>query len=595
MNKHIELLKLYDKAYTEGRPAITDTEYDEFRRFVYSQYPDDPYFQTVGAPVQGGTKVSLPYVLGSLNKVKTDTVEKWTQGKGELVASYKLDGVSFMCTWENDKVVFASTRGDGSEGQDITEKIKLIVPEIPGLHRVSLRGELLLTGDDHIKLGFKNRRNGVAGIISKDDVSLDALDKLHPVFYEVLDNDGDVPRTEQERLKFIEDLNLNVVPWQTIATNEDLLNVLTLMITEAKNQNYDTDGIVLTEDETEREDVMYPTNKVAFKVNTEAVRAKVAKVEWNLGRTGRVTPLVYIEPMELDGVTVSKATGFNAEFIATSGIGAGSVVGVVRSGGVIPYLTEVFDKVEPTLPENCPSCDNRLKWKGVDLVCDNKDCYDTKVRQIAHFFKTMGSEYISETTVRNLGVSSIEEMYDLDELEIAGIEGFGIKKAEQIYYEIQKTLNNTPENLLTSFGIPGVGKTLAEPILRKYKFDELFTIDEVQYIPGVGTILSDNLVNNIGKYVNLYNFLLNKGLKFKEKDMTSSVAGKMFALTGKMPMKRDDIIRLIVSKGGSVKGMSKSTDYLVTDDPYSGSVKNTKAQSYGTKIIDFDSLMEMVR
>lgn len=595
MNKHIELLKLYDQSYTDGKPVISDTEYDEFRGFVYSQYPDDPYFQTVGAPVQSGTKVSLPYVLGSLDKVKTDTVTKWTQGRGELVASYKLDGVSFMCMWIDGKIALASTRGDGNEGQDITNKMRSILPNIHVKAMVALRGELLLTGQDHVELGLKNRRNGVAGLVSRDDVSVNDLKKIVPVFYEVLDYEAETLTTEQERLQFIEDLNLSVVPWQTIATNEDLLNVLTLMMTEAKNQNYDTDGIVLTKNETEREDVMFPTNKVAYKVNLEAVRANVVGIEWNVGRSGRVTPTVLISPIEIGGVTVSRATGFNYEFIRTNKIGTDTIIGIVRSGQVIPYITEVFEATEPLIPLYCPSCHTHLKEKGVDLVCINPDCYDARVRQIAHFFKTMGSEYISETTVRNLGVSSIEDMYELDELEIAELEGFGIKKAEQVCYEIQKTLNNTPENLLASFGIPGVGKTLARPILMKYKFDELFTIDDVQYIPGVGEILSNNLVNNIGKYNNLYNFLLSKGLKFKEKNMNSDVAGKMFALTGKMPMKRNEVIKMIVDKGGSVKGMSKSTDYLVTDDPDSGSIKNQKAQSYGTKIIDFNELLEMVK
>jgi len=242
---------------------------------------------------------------------------------------------------------------------------------------------------------------------------------------------------------------------------------------------------------------------------------------------------------------------------------------------------------------NCPSCNGKLIWEGVDLVCGNSDCYDSKVRQIAYFFKTLGAEYFTETTVRNLGITSVEEAYELDELDIANIEGFGIKKAEQIYFEIQKTLKTTPEKLLAAFGISGVGNTLATPILAKYGFDELFTIKSVDGVDGVGDILSDNLVSSINDFKDLYEFLKEKGLEFMKKEKTN-ISGMIFTLTGKMPMKRDIITQMIVKKGGTVRGISKNTNYLVTDDPNSGSVKNKKAQSYGTTIIDFDGLMELI-
>jgi len=151
-----------------------------------------------------------------------------------------------------------------------------------------------------------------------------------------------------------------------------------------------------------------------------------------------------------------------------------------------------------------------------------------------------------------------------------------------------------PENLLAAFGIGGIGKTLSGPILEKYKFDDLFVIDSIEDIDGVGSILSDNLVNNINKFASLYNFLLEKNLKFIKKEK-SMISGKIFTLTGKMPMKRDDIIKLIISKGGNVKDISKGTNYLVTDDTSSGSNKNLKAKQLGTSIIDFNTLLSMIK
>lgn len=587
-----------DLLYHQGNPVMTDTEYDILKDKVKSLYSDHPYFNTVGAPVENGNKVKLPFVLGSLDKESIDTVNNWITKKGEVVVSHKLDGVSFMVTYDNGVVVFASTRGDGEQGQDITNKLKPILPTIEMKNTISLRGELLLMNNSHVELGFKNRRNGVAGIINKDVVTLEELNHIKPVFYEILDCEN-IPQTEYERLLLIENLGLNVVRHYTDFEHNDINNsvLISLLLNDKSNAQYDIDGLVLTKNNSIRENTMLPSNKIAFKVNTEAIKVVVTNVEWKLGRTGRVTPLVHIEPVELEGVTISKATGFNRDFIFQNKLGIGSIVGLIRANQVIPYITEVFKEADLNIPTECPSCGEELAHIGVDIVCQNDDCYDSKVRKIAHFFKTLGSDYITETTVRNLDVISIEEMYELDELDIANIEGFGIKKAEQIYYEIQKTLKVTPDKLLAAFGINGIGRTLAPVILNKYSFDELFTITSIDNVEGIGEILSDNLVNNINDYYELYCYLKSIGLQFTtiEKINSDDINGKIFTLTGTMPMKRNEIVKMITMRGGSVKGISKSTHYLVTDDPNSGSVKNTKAQSYGTKIIDFNELLTLLK
>lgn len=587
----IEQLKQHDKDYFNGIATMTDTEYDLLKQKAKNQYPLDPYFKTIGSPVTID-KVNLPYVLGSLDKTNIDNVYKWIKDNGDIIVSYKLDGISFMVIYEDGKVTFASTRGDGNEGQDITEKMKTILPEIKIKDYIALRGELLLTDDEHLKLGYKNRRNGVNGALAN------SIESLVPVFYELLDAPDVDVMYEDQRLLYIKDtLELNTVDFFILygKDNKNVVNILVKYLLESKAQlNYDIDGLVLTKNESVRENVMIPENKIAFKVNTDAVKVKVTDIEWNVGRTRKIIPTILLEPTELDGVTISRTTGFNYDYIRNNQIGKGSVIGLIRAGGVIPYITEVFESEGYVELEKCPSCGNEeLELNGVDVVCTNEDCYDSKVRQIAHYFKTMGSDFITETTIRNMGISSIEDMYELDELEIAGIEGFGIKKAEQIFYEIQKTLKVTPDKLLAAFGISGIGKTLAPVILNRYKFEDLFEAESIENVEGVGEILSINLVNNINKFKPLYEYLLMKGLTFMKTEKTS-ISGLVFTLTGKMPMKRDVITRMITAKGGSVKGISKSTDYLVTDDPNSGSIKNRKAQEQGTKIIDFETLMEMI-
>jgi DNA ligase (NAD+) len=590
----IDLLKKYDSLYADGNPTITDTQYDMLKESVRAQFPNDPYFEAVGSTVANGNKISLPFVMGSLDKVKIDTVEKWFKEQNDdIIASYKMDGVSFACTWIDGSVSSAYTRGNGYEGQDITEKVKVFVKDITLPGKITMRGECVLIGDTYKRLGFKNRRNGVAGLLNRDDVTVEDLKNIVPMFYEIIQSNY-IIYTEEERLSLMNVLTKSVPKWITINKDNNLISdTLVDLLVEAKDGDVDVDGIVLTKNNSDRENVFYPEHKVAFKVNTEAVRVKVTDVTWNLGRTGRITPLVYVEPVGLGGVTVSKATGFNYKFIVDNDLGIGSEIGIVRSGDVIPFITEIYTVGVCNVPDVCPSCGEKVIRSGVDIVCKNPDCRDAKVRRIAHFFKTLGSDYITETTISNLGVNSIEEMYNLEELDIAGIDGFGIKKAEQIYYEIQKTLSITSDLLLAAFGISGIGKTLSVPILKKYDFEELFNIDAIEDVDGVGDILSDNLVNNINNFRDLYNFLKEKGLRFIMKEK-SNISGKIFTLTGAMPMKRDEIVKLIVMKGGIVKGICKSTDFLVTADTGSGSIKNQKAQLYGTKIIDFDQLMVML-
>jgi len=302
--------------------------------------PTNEYFSLVGAKVTSRKKAKLPYVLGSLTKMKSDKVMDWIKKKGnEVIVSAKLDGASIYVEWENGKVIFASTRGDGYEGQDITEKAKFFVPDIPTKNKVCLRGEALLVGDSYKRLGFTNRRNGVAGLLNRDDVSPEDLYEIDVVFYEYINNDSYI--FEYERLNYIEWFGLNVVPYTSYST--PTLERLNILLFEYKNNcKYDVDGLVITRTRSSRENAYYPLNKIAYKVNEEAVKVKVIGIEWNVGRSGRIVPTVLIEPTIINDTTIARATGFNAKYIQDNKIKEGSIIGVIRSGEVIPYITEVF-------------------------------------------------------------------------------------------------------------------------------------------------------------------------------------------------------------------------------------------------------------
>ncbi len=591
----LDQLQYADEMYAKGTPVMSDREYDILRAKFRNTFPNNPYNKVVGASVEG-EKVKLPFTLGSLNKVKPDGSYQDFQNKytGEKVYWAKLDGVSVLVQYIDGVYYRSLTRGDGEYGQDVTEKLMSAVPmELNENVTGSYRAEVLLTEDAHIVLGYKTRRNGVAGILNRDDQSETGFLKVK--FYEVVEDlDWDLKdNTEVDRIKRMEELGFDLAPY-VVGNNksdEELVEILRNWKTE---NPFDIDGIVVVLNESEREDTYYPDLKVAFKVNEESVICDVVGLTWKVGRTGRVVPVVNIKPTEIGGVTVSNATGFNYEFIVDNGVGAGSKVGIYRSGDVIPYIDFVEDGVKLDGELMCPSCFNPTVRKGVDMVCENESCPDQLLLKTEYFLTTLGCENVTTVTLKKIGVNSIYDAYELDEFEITELDGFGIKRAEQIMFEINKTLKTNPAKLLAAFGVAGIGESNAQGILKVYDFDQLWDLDEFQLtkVSGIGKVLAKNFVDQIGEFKEVYEYMKDKGLTWNTE--TNSLRGKVFCLTGTAPIKRDNIVKMIESNGGYVKGMSKKVDVLVTNDINSQSGKAKKAREYGTQIISYDDLMEEI-
>ena len=594
MNK-IDQLKEYDeKYYNTGTSPISDTEYDILKDEARDELPIDPYFDTVGYTVPGD-KVKLPYVLGSLDKIKTDSLDKWlNEHPGEICISHKLDGVSSQVDYKNSKVIFSSTRGNGYEGKDITDKAKIFCSKVNTNNLLVVRGEALLLGNDHIKLGFKNKRNGVAGILNRDGIN--NCDKIVPYFYELINSYPYVPDTEIERFEKMESIGLKVPRYKLLDRNNALDDLIDMLNEDTK---YETDGIVLAVNVSERENVYYPENKVAFKINIDVRDAVVVDEEWNTGRTGRVTPVLIIEPVEIDGVTITRCSGFNADFIVSNNISKGTKMEIVRSGGVIPYIVKVHkDTKDPkiVLPSKCPSCNGPLIRKEVELICTNLECPSQSYKKVEHFLKTMGTENITIKTLEKLDVDTIQKAYELDEYEISNINGFGIKRGVQITNEIQKTLKCKPENLLAAFGIPELGRTLSPILIEKFEtLDNVLnaTENELERCDGVGPKTSKYITEKSGECKKIYKYLQEKGLKFV-KEESEPLKGLIFTLTGSYEIKRDILTKRIINKGGMVKGISKSTSFLVTNDLDSTSGKMKKAEKYNITIIPYEKLMDML-
>lgn len=590
---NIKKLQEYDDLYyNDGTSPVSDLEYDRLKEKAKKENPDHPYFQRVGSKNFKTGKVDLPFILGSLTKTTLETIDEFLQGiNGPKIVMEKLDGVSFYVEYLDGQVKFSSTRGDGYTGRDITEKAKIFCSNINPRGKIKLRGEAMLIGEIHEEIGFKTARNGVAGIINRDDGKY--CEHIVPFFYEAIEG---IEGNEIEKLEFIR-YNIGRTPRYMLLEDNDVGMLLSFLEVSRKYSVYETDGLVISPLNYEREDVLYPENKVAFKVNREPIETTVTKVDWKVTRTGRITPIVHVKPVKIQGVTVSKATGFNYDFIITNNIGKGAVVKIVRSGDVIPYITAVEKIADegPAHPIECPSCGKTLFTQGVDLRCNNPLCDESSYYKTEYFLRTLGAENISYKTLMKLGLNSPKSCYEVDEWEISSIDGFGMKKAQIVFDEIQSTLSTTPEKLLAAFGIPNVSLITAQAIISKMEtLENVFnaTANEFERIEGIGEKTAKNLVENLPNYIELYQFLQENGLTFESRG--SILRNKVFCLTGKGPMSRPNLIKAIEGEGGYVKGMSKSVDYLVCADKNTKSSKAKKARKYGTKIITYDELMEIL-
>ena len=593
--KEIKRLIEYDDLYyNTGEIGVLDHEYDELKEKMKAKYPDHPYFKTVGSTPEDN-EIKLPVVLGSLEKTNLEKVFDWQKGKGYIVASEKVDGVSVLCEWTNGKLTFASTRGDGYTGQNIFDKVNLLYPIVEEEGKVSLRGDATFFNDDYLipvykGKKYKNRRNGTAGILNRKDYKEDDMKLLKILFYEVVSTERDIDE-EYERFIYIRRLGLKTPEFQLINSAENITPILVNMLTKSKESSpYDVDGIVLAKNLSKRENVLLPENKIAFKMNIEGVEVNVVGVEWNTSRTGRVKPVILLEPTNIGGVTISRVTGFNASFIEDKIIGKGAKISLIRSGDVIPHITNVIKASDNMkLPKRCGVCNSLLKWHGEDLSCTGNFCKGVTGKILAHFFKKLGVVGFSEANLNKFGVTSVEDFLNIENQQRMYI---SYTQKRKFRAQFPKILNTTPAKLLEAFGIPGIGKTQARDLTSRFVFDHLFKITEDEV--GLGPKTNKVFVDNINNYRKTYDYMKSRGMKFIQEEKSQVLSGKKFVITGSLPYRRDEITSKIEDLGGSVTGsVTTKVDYLITNSPWVKSTKMRKAELWSIPIISYSDFLQL--
>ena len=331
-----------NEAYRKGNPIIPDEEYDILLSKLEDKMNFIEFESFKKTLMEESGEYKHLYIMGSLNKIRygENELNKWINKHKvkAIVVSEKLDGCSFTARYVDGKFYDGASRGDGVTGTDWTEKLKYILPQtIEAKDTLIIRGELMLCGDSHIKLGYKNQRNGVTGIMGEDDIVPEKLKEVRAFVYDILNCDYKPFLI----FKGLEDL-FDVPNFKRIIVKdtieEDLKEQLELW---KSNSDYLMDGLVISTDDYINENVYHPEKKIAFKVNSEGYETEVIDIEWNLSSGGLLKPVVLVKPVNIDGVTVSRVSGNNYQWILKKGCKIGSIVKVIRSGCVIPKIIQV--------------------------------------------------------------------------------------------------------------------------------------------------------------------------------------------------------------------------------------------------------------
>jgi len=631
----IEFLIKADDAFfnNEGEEIfVKDDIYDIIKDYVRSKYPKDKYFKRIGADVKN--KVVLPYYMGSLNKIKDseDEIVKYkAKYPGPFVISDKLDGVSCMIIYTSGEIKMY-TRGNGTEGQDISHLlgyVKNIIPaiydkdiEIRGLKNteIAIRGELIISKENWKLLGNlgkqgANPRNTVSGAINSDILNKDILQKIDFVAYSLV-----YPKLK-DGLNILDGMGFKVV--NNYLTSDINLDKLSKILERRREESeYIIDGIVIEDNSKyyKIEKDKNPEHAFAFKSihSLEQVEVIVTKVEWNVSKDMYMKPIVMFNEIDLDGVKIKQATGFNGQYITKNIVGPGSRIIIIRSGNVIPHIYKVLSPSANSYP-SMPGVEGvDYVWNDthVDIIMLNKDGNknrDFDIKNLIYFMKTANIENMGPGNISKIydaGFDDIKKIVNITKTDLLKIDGFKEKTATNIINALSEIKNIDCLVLMDASNIMGRGfgykkiklitDTYPSILLhdkKNRKITSELTISNLMDVDGIAEISAKLFLTNLPKF---YDFYDNLGLKCKGTDslvspgaavniekhpiiQNKNILGKSFVFTG---FRDKDLETYITRMGGFIKtAVSKNTDYLVVADLNDNSGKVEKAKVLGIPII----------
>ena len=647
-----EINKSNYEYYVNENPYLTDFEYDKFFAELKELEEKYPMFKTPDSPTQRVGSVSekfFPhkhkYRLYSLdNSYNAEDLEKWYERvckeydrELELVCELKIDGLAIALTYENGVFVRGVTRGDGITGEDITQNLKTIkaIPlKLFEPKNLEVRGEIYMPKSSFEKLNtqaletgekvFANPRNAASGSLRQLDSTITAKRDLSMFTYTaIFEDDADKTyKTHYDSIERLKQLGFKVNPNIRLVKNiKEVIEYLHEWDLKRFDLDYATDGVVIkVNDIAIQKDLGYtaraPKWATAFKFPPEEVKTKLLDIELNTGKTGVVTPVAVLEPVQLAGSTVSRASLHNFDEIKRLDIRIGDEVLIMKAAEIIPKVIKVVESPEhndlPSYlpPTKCPACGSDLVEKEgqVGLYCSNPDCESLMCAKIEYWaskeamdIDKVGPSLIGQLYDKKM-ISNPVDLYKLLPQDLMMLDLVQEKSASNIYMSIQESKTRPLNRLVTALGIRHVGKETADILTGQFpSLDELknATLEQLSEVEGIGEIIAQSIYeyfhneNNLKLLEELKALGINPSAKAKPK--SDKLSGKTFVLTGTLEnMTRDEASDIIKSHGGKTSSsVSKKTDFVLAGT--NAGSKLDKAQNLGVIILTENDFLEMIK
>lgn len=645
MSKMRELVDTLNKwayeYYVLDNPSVPDREYDrlydELKKLEESTGRvefDSPTKRVGGEPIKAFERHAHISRLYSLDKSVTyDELDAFFTRVGkvaqnpEYTVEYKFDGLTMCLTYDGGKFVRATTRGNGVEGEDVTAQC-LTIKSFPltvkykGLMEVQgeavIRLSVLAKYNETAKEQLKNARNAAAGAIRNLDPRVTAERNPEILFYNInYIDDENLLKTQEQHFEFLRENGFKVYPFLRVCKSaEEVKSAIEEIEVERKKIDVLTDGAVVKLNDCSAREALGYTDKfprwaMAYKFEAEESVTTVKKVVWQVGRTGKLTPLAIVEPVDLGGATVRKATLNNYGDVIRKDIKVGSKVLIRRSNEVIPEILGAVEHTEGSIPVEkpavCPACGTPVEEVGANLFCPNKLCRPRIVGKFEHFAQkgAMDIEGLSEATAGQLydtlGFTKCSELYSLTPESLGKLEGFKDKKIKNLLSAIEKSKTVSEERFIFALGIDGVGKVAAKDLTKKYPTAEELSKaakEDLTELENVGEITAEAIVSWFADPENAEEVkaLLAAGVnpQTAKKVEGGSFAGQFVVLTGTLEnFKRSEAQKLVEERGGECQSSVTAKTTLVIAGEAAGS-KLEKAQKLGIKIIDETEFKNMI-
>lgn len=655
LNLKAEIERHNELYYQDAEPEISDVEFDRLLERLKEIETANPELITPDSPTQrvGGKASSInPFkhtvALMSLDnsydldelKAFTERCERLAEGrKLEYVAELKIDGLSAALHYENGVLTVGATRGDGQTGDDVTQNVKTIrsIPlrlKVDAPEKAEVRGEVFLSRSQFARINaelemqgektFANPRNCASGTLRMLDSAIVASRRLNMFPYDALRGNQKMFATHWENFEWLEENGFNVNPNRRLCRSfEEIADFIAEMEPIRDSLDYEIDGVVIKVNSTALQEEFGATTKaprwaIAYKYPARQATTKLLDIQVQVGRTGALTPVAYLEPVLLAGTTVARASLHNEDEIKRLGIKLGDTVMIEKSGEIIPQILGVVEGVrngselDYVFPKNCPICSSDAVRPEGEAVrrCINRDCPAKIKGRIGYFAsrKAMDIEGLGEvlinTLVDNGTVKDVADLYKLNVGQIALLERMAEKSATNLIEQINASKTRGLQRLLYGIDIRHVGERYAKLLANHFRsIDRLAeaSVEELVGIHEIGHAVAESVHQWMRdeKNINLLARLKDAGV-VTETDASATAAlderfvGKTFVLTGKLEQfTRDEAAKLIEERGGRVSSsVSKKTDYVVAGSD-AGS-KLTKAESLGVTVLSESEFQKML-